>query len=321
MGVDGKTSGPNSGDTGKSLLGCENLEITNYYDPIPADLPEVDPTDLSSDQRYLLEICRELSSGYMPRSLANKSPGAMSHSRWLTTANRILRLYVATESPDANLRLLTEFVVKVYVPCWFDIKKDSSCTNGAHHFHAMINRSSYLPDGYKKIVQDVLQRNSYFAHPENIILAKLHDGRVAVRELAVQRIQDARSSEVGESNIIRQFKVPLLDFNATEYYSMIAFDGNKEEPPSTIHLSEEELKHIAENGTTMDIADVPCHSHAVERHIKLVTEASAAVCGEKNRDGFIRTRIRSREQLPRFETKRDFYSVDDLRPQDNASDE
>jgi len=35
----------------------------------------------------------------------------------------------------------------------------------------------------------------------------------------------------------------------------------------------------------------PCHTQAVERAVKLVTDASTAVCGESARDGFIRARI------------------------------
>jgi len=31
----------------------------------------------------------------------------------------------------------------------------------------------------------------------------------------------------------------------------------------------------------------PCHTQSVERSVKLVTDASIAVCGESARDGFI----------------------------------
>ena len=37
----------------------------------------------------------------------------------------------------------------------------------------------------------------------------------------------------------------------------------------------------------MKISKFPCHTQAVERCVKLVTEASAAVC-EKDRDGWIK---------------------------------
>ena len=36
---------------------------------------------------------------------------------------------------------------------------------------------------------------------------------------------------------------------------------------------------------------IPCHTQAVERGVRLVTEASQSVCSEKARIGFIKNRI------------------------------
>ncbi len=52
----------------------------------------------------------------------------------------------------------------------------------------------------------------------------------------------------------------------------------------------------------------PCHTQSVERCVKLITEAAAAVSGELNRDGFIRARIQSRELMPQCEAKLDYRS-------------
>ena len=46
----------------------------------------------------------------------------------------------------------------------------------------------------------------------------------------------------------------------------------------------------------------PCHPQATERHIRLVTEASAAVCSEQ-REGFIRSGIESRKKMKTFDNK------------------
>jgi len=51
-------------------------------------------SDFITDQQFLLDMCRASNSGVCPPSLANKKPGPMVQSRWLTTAARILRLYV-----------------------------------------------------------------------------------------------------------------------------------------------------------------------------------------------------------------------------------
>lgn len=50
----------------------------------------------------------------------------------------------------------------------------------------------------------------------------------------------------------------------------------------------------------------PCHTQAVERAVKLVTDASTAVCGESARDGFIRARIELRAIMPSFNTKKEY---------------
>lgn len=83
---------------------------------------------------------------------------------------------------------MTEFVLKVYAPMWFTIKTKSSCIHGAEHVFKQIQLIRYLPSDLKKLVEAVVQRNSYFAHPENILLTMLGDERKPVRKLAFNRI-------------------------------------------------------------------------------------------------------------------------------------
>ena len=52
------------------------------------------------------------------------------------------------------------------------------------------------------------------------------------------------------------------------------------------------------------IPEFPCHTQAVERVIKLVTEASNAVIGKVNREGFIKTRIEGRKRIPSLTGKK-----------------
>lgn len=91
--------------------------------------------------------------------MLRRQPGKMVHSRWLATANRILRLYVSTAEPDESLVILVHFIIKVYALTWFDIKTESSCIDGLRHLFNIIKRSRYLPLDLKKIVDKVLQRN------------------------------------------------------------------------------------------------------------------------------------------------------------------
>ncbi|CAH1100857.1 unnamed protein product [Psylliodes chrysocephalus] len=121
--LDGKTTGPKGfhGKIGKQLEKCETLQPLNFK-RIEVILPEINVDELSTDQKYLYEICCAISKGYISLNLSKQSPGKMAYSRWLTTANRILRLYVSTEKPSQNLSIITEYVIKVYAPTWFAIK-------------------------------------------------------------------------------------------------------------------------------------------------------------------------------------------------------
>uniref|UniRef100_A0A146M9D2 Uncharacterized protein n=1 Tax=Lygus hesperus TaxID=30085 RepID=A0A146M9D2_LYGHE len=166
----------------------------------------------------MLEISMVISSGNFSRVLMNKSPGKMAHSGWITTVNRILRLYVSTKEPTPKLKFLVEFIMKVYVPCWFNIKVAPSCTKGALHLFGMIEKCSFLPKKYREIVHEVLQRNAFFAHPENIILAMLHNERQEIRQMGVRKVLEARNA--GQKEEIRKFENPRLNFRANDYVDM-----------------------------------------------------------------------------------------------------
>jgi hypothetical protein len=84
----------------------------NYQLPnLPTALQQVTDIDISKDQQYLYDICHATEVGDVTESLAKKEPGPIIHSRWLTTANRILRLYVSSTSSSTELVLLTDYIL------------------------------------------------------------------------------------------------------------------------------------------------------------------------------------------------------------------
>ena len=115
--------------------------------------------------------------------------GGLNHSCWLTLGCRILRFYVAQEKLTFNLSTLAEFLIKVYFPGWFQIKFNNNITDGPKNSLNILTQVMRFPN---KIIQDialaVMQRNAYFAHPENILLAMLADSDHNVRLLAVNKI-------------------------------------------------------------------------------------------------------------------------------------
>lgn len=179
--------------------------------------------DLSTDQKYLWEMCVAVSSRNCPIDLSLKNPGKLAHSRWLTLANRMLRLYVGTESPIENLKTLVQYILKVYAPVWFSIKLKPSCVDGSKHLFLLISNSPYLSQDLKNLINPVFQRNGYFAAPENLLLSMLCDKRKSVRELGLRRVLKGRTERSGGT---RKFKIPLINFEATDYIDMISCAEN-----------------------------------------------------------------------------------------------
>jgi len=85
--LDGSTTGPKafSGPIGKALVNCQTLPVV-AFEKIDVTLPTVILEDLSTDQKYLWEMCEAISKGDCSLALSKRNPGGLNHSRWLTTA-------------------------------------------------------------------------------------------------------------------------------------------------------------------------------------------------------------------------------------------
>jgi hypothetical protein len=306
--LDGNTSGPNSftGLIGKLLHTAEKLDIVKFK-PIKSNLPsDLLREELSKDQLYLYDISMAISRGAVSLLLASYKPGPVVHSRWLTTANRILRLYVSTKKPSQNLVLIVTFIMKVYGPMWFKIKFHPYCFNGAGHLYEMVHLIRYMGLKEKETVQKVIQNNAYFAHPENLLIAMLSDNKLSIRKFAYNKVIEARRN--APTNTLRQFIPPILNFNANNYTELIDWNQiDVTEPPMIKHIPDKDLKIlIIQNSFKQNVQMYPCHTQATERCIKLVTQASQAVCSKRRRDGFIRVTIESRKKMKTFNTKSEF---------------
>lgn len=306
--LDGVTTGPKSfsGPIGKKLVGCEKLPPVQF-EPVDCPIPIIDRKVLSKDQMYLLDISVAINTGTISEDLAARDPGPLSHSRWLTAANRVLRLYVSMEIPSEEVKQLIHFILKCYMPLWFKIKTSKKFTDGPKIVFETIRTSRYLSQNLLQVIDPVIERNAFFAHPENLLLAMIVDESRYIRELGLRRIWKARSLMKGKP--IRNFNTPRINFVATDYTDMICWATCKLSPPPLLRrITDEEIKQLIHSGTPLapDFNDFPCHTQAVERCVKLVSEASKKVCGVDARDGLIRTTLLSRSIMPEFSTKSDF---------------
>ena len=100
------------------------------------------------------------------------------------------------------------------------------------------------------------------------------------------------SSVSTECTAIRKFFIPKINFTAKSFRKMVNLNlPDIHEPPATKHFSYEEINEVRLQPLKLDS---PCHNQAVQRHVKLVTEASASTAGHERHDGMIRQRIQSR---------------------------
>lgn len=263
--------------------------------------------NLTSDQLYFLRACLAVQGGssscqYL-QFLQQSSPGKLNHARWLTKANRVLRLYMSKPTPSEALKKIVSFILNVYGPTWFHIKKNSSCQEGAKNFFFLLQLCQQLPHEDKNIVLPVLQNNSYFCHPENILIAAIADNNVNIRQQAAQHIIIAR--QIAVDNVIRVFdknKI-IINFDADTYFNMIDWSNcDVTSPPLLSCLSNEDV-----NGDQPVLfTQFPCHSQSVERVVKDLSECCLQVAGHDARHGTLLLTKKSRLELPKVDSKSDF---------------
>ena len=262
--TDGETSGPKgfTGPLGKMLLKADSMPIVDFA-AIPSEDLCVTNEDISTDQRYLLRIYNAVKIGSVDESLAMTEPGNISHARWLTMANRFLRLYVASSEPSDELLRIVTYIMRAYVPTWFSIKREESIFKGSKHYYGLIRRCQSLDNETKEIVFPVIQNNAYFAHSECVLLTMLVDENPTLRKLACSRIQKARES--ANCHLLRAYQLPKVNLYAKTYADMIVwvtqYKRNQDDtgaqnetheteytdPPILSGFSVEEIKSMAES--------------------------------------------------------------------------
>ncbi|GBM43168.1 hypothetical protein AVEN_128493-1 [Araneus ventricosus] len=76
---------------------------------------------------------RAIQTGQCAPDLAVRDSGPLSHSRWMTCAIRVLRLFISQTSPTSELKMVVNYIVKTYSPVWFTIKRYLSVKYGPTH--------------------------------------------------------------------------------------------------------------------------------------------------------------------------------------------
>lgn len=128
----------------------------------------------------------------------------------------------------------------------------------------------------------------------------ISDEKMNIRELGLRRLLKARK----KPRKLRSFDIPKINFAATDYVDLIDWQNTVITPtPLLSKLSDDNIRAAILSGDPLEFEKLPCHTQAVERCVKLVTEASAAVCGTAARDGFIRVRNEARKKCQNLKPK------------------
>ncbi|GBN18978.1 hypothetical protein AVEN_86935-1 [Araneus ventricosus] len=246
--IDGQTAGPKSfsGPIGQQLTCYEKHPVVDY-EPIDCSIPDIDRNLLSKDQQYMLDFSNAITLGHCPEDLANRDPGPLFHSRWLTAINRVLRLLIRS---IRKLKEIVGFILKSYMPVWHAVKKSNYFTEGPKHVFQAIQTSRYLSDESLQVLDPVIQRNAFYEHTENVLLAMFDNEREHVRELGYRRILKARQI-VPKKKTARHFVPPKINFHASDYIEIINWNSCVVYPPPMLRdLSEDDIKSLINSDTT-----------------------------------------------------------------------
>ena len=206
---------------------------------------------------------------------------------------------------------MVKYIVQVYGPTWFNIKKHPKFTNGPKLLFEKMNLINHQTTEVQDIVKKHVQHNAYFAEPGLMLVCMLASNSKEVGCQAVEMVKKWRSKPAKPPRArlfegMRKFTIPRLQWQAEAWPGIIDWDTVQVFQPFVLEkLSTEELENAKE--TPVDFPDYPCHSQSVERAVKLVTEASQVVCGEMKRHEHIVSVIASRKSRKAFDTKKDYF--------------
>lgn len=247
--IDGDTQGPRAfkGPIGKRLMNNELIPVSKFT-PIQSKymptLPDIVIQDLSADQKYLYNIVNAVQKGVCSDRLESSRPGPLNHGRFLTLACRVVRDYMTYSNPSDDIKILAEFVVKVYAPFWFSVKCHPHFHEGPRHLFKYIELIDYLRSDLKLIIQNVVQDNAFFLHKENLLASMLVDKDKSIRQYAVNLILKSRQVQLNE---IRTFEKPYINFDAKTYTEIIELNQEDGiEPPITKNLSIDQLNECTD---------------------------------------------------------------------------
>lgn len=125
------------------------------------------------------------------------------------------------------------------MPVWFKIKKSKYLTDGPGHIFDAIKSTSFLPENLVRVIDRVIERNAFFANPENLLHRMIVDERKHIRELGFRKIIEARKL-ASKTESIRCLQPPKINFQATDYIEIIDWNTTAFTPPPLLRRASDD---------------------------------------------------------------------------------
>lgn len=106
-------------------------------------------------------------TGNIDHNVLKQIIGCLNHSRWLTTASRLCKLWVSVlpfrrnSKSYKSLKVIITYIVSIYAKMWFVIKLSPQLLAGPNHVLKTVQLvTTYCSDSVKEVVMPVIQRTS-----------------------------------------------------------------------------------------------------------------------------------------------------------------
>ena len=200
----------------------------------------------------------------------------------------------------------------VYIPTWFNIKIKHHWTEGPKNLLFQLKLLRMQRKEIVNITWKYVQRSAWNGHSETILQSMLCSNDEEERRWAVDKILSIRGDEGLLGNTDVRYRItPMIDLEANELKHLIDWDeSNIYEPLLTCSLTKTELRKLYD--APMQVPAWSSHTQAVERCIKLVTDAAATVFGHEQREGYIKAQQLSRKLMRRNNSKKDVVKLLDF---------
>ena len=278
--LDGKSSSKDgfSGPIGKMLSQVNTMSRKSSFEPIEEteeiiQLPEKIVKEMSTDAALSYQLLTAVRAGKLPPELASRKCGTIVHSRWLTTGQTLMMLYMSEHNLTGEvlrkLKLIVTFVSNVYFHMFYEIKVKHSILDGPRHILTQLRLLHSQPEEVVDIVSPYVKTGAWFAHPEPILLTMLASQDKVEREFAVEKVLKLRGKSEYGSTKLRDRRTPCINFKATTLQELI--DWKKEkiyEPVFSCSLNRAQIRNIVD--TPLKVDYFPLHTQSTERAVKLV---------------------------------------------------